>query len=154
MGNGFLKSYYFIAAFENCFFFFFFPLVGGREKSLVMCDWQLFRVMRVSCYTAVEHLCSCTQAFGWSRETEIRRRLLFLNLDDGPDCFWKPPCSLGTTAVPALPCEKCCIQMLLGKRCVIGISPSLVELSGTHWIVSASDSINNTAKIIYRKRQD
>lgn len=125
------------------FSFSFFPLVGGREKSLVMCDWQLFRVMRVSCYTAVKHLCSCTHAFGWSRETEIWRRLLFLNLDGGPDCFWKPPCSLGAAAVPALPCEQYCIQMLLGKRCVLGMSPSLVELSGTHWIVSASDSINS-----------
>lgn len=96
-------------------------------------------------HCAVEHLCSCTQAFGWSRETEIQWQLLYCNLDGGPDCFWKPPCSLGAADVPEIHCEQYCIQTLLGKRCVIG----------THWIVSASDSINGQHhKTIYKKRQD
>lgn len=96
-------------------------------------------------HCAVEHLRSCTQAFGWSRDTEIQRQLLYCNLDGGPDCFWKPLCSLGAADVPEIHCEQYCIQTLLGKRCVIG----------THWIVSASDSINGQHhKIIYKKRQD
>lgn len=45
----------FSAAFEN--YFFFFPLVGGREKSLVMSYLQLFRVTRVSCYTVLWSTC-------------------------------------------------------------------------------------------------
>lgn len=104
-------------------------------------------------HCAVEHLCSCTQAFGWSRETEIWRRLLFCNLDGGPDCFWKSPCSLGAADEPARPGEQYCIQTLLGKKSVIGMSPSLVELSGTHWIVSASDSINGQHHKNYRQEK-
>lgn len=104
-------------------------------------------------HCAVEHLCSCAHAFGWSRETEIWRRLLFLNVDGGPDCFWKPPCSLGAAAVPALPCEQYCIQTLLGKKSVIRNVTSLVELSGTHWIVSASDSINGQHRKNYRQEK-
>lgn len=94
-------------------------------------------------HCAVEHLCSCTPAFGWNREAEIQWHLLFCNLGGGgPDCFWKLPCSLGATDVPTLHCEQYCIQTLLGKRCVIG----------THWIVSVSDSINGQfRKIIYKK---
>lgn len=61
--------------------------------------------------------------------------------------------SLGAADLPAPHCEQYCIQMLLRGRSVFLWLPScLVELSGSHWIVSASDSINVSTVKHYRRK--
>lgn len=125
---------------KPAFFFFFFSLVGGREKSLVISDWRLFRVRRDLCCTVLGNICVPTHKLSDGSRNPAATTSQFRWWSW---LFLEPPCSLVAADVPALHCEQYGIQMLLGKKkCVIGMLPSLVELFRTHGIFSVPDSIN------------